>query len=121
MFTTTRTLVGTAVVTGVVSALATPAHAAGAQHAVYVEEFDGVWHTDADENACGPWQSTMHEVRHGAYKIVQAPGGQTDGEYHVNGAVDGWFELDPDSDGPLPAGETDRVDRLRLHDGPHPR
>jgi hypothetical protein len=96
------TLVTTALATATWVALAAPATAGGAQHAVYVEEFDDTWTMSAEENSCGPWPGTLHEIRHGEYRIVAARGGQIDGEYHVNGVVDGWFALDPDSDGPLP-------------------
>lgn len=101
MRTTLRTQLGTALATTALAALALPANA-GAQHSVYVEEYDDTWTMAADENSCGPWPATMHEVRSGRYRIVEAPGGQVDGEMHVNGVVDGWFALDPDSDGPLP-------------------
>lgn len=106
MRTTLRSLAGTvlagaALATTSLAALAVPAHA-GAQHAVFPEEYDDTWTMDADENMCGPWPATLHEVRTGSYRIVAAPGGQVDGEFHVNGVINGLIELDPDADGPLP-------------------
>ncbi|WP_125038770.1 hypothetical protein [Nocardioides sp. LS1] len=73
-----------------------PAHAGGAQHVYVPEEFDGTEHWSSQENMCGPWATTFHEVRHGGYDVVRAPGGQVPGEVHINGAVDGWIQLTPD-------------------------
>jgi len=66
-----------------------------AQHAVYEESWEGTELLAADENRCGPWAATFHETREGSYRIVAAPGGQTEGEVHVNGAVDGTVSLTP--------------------------
>lgn len=101
MRTTLRSLIGTALATAALTALTVPANA-GAQHSVLPEEYDDTWTMDADENMCGPWPATLHEVRSGSYRIVEAPGGQVDGEFHVNGVINGLIELDPDADGPLP-------------------
>jgi hypothetical protein len=72
------------------------ASAAGALRAFTPEDFDGTEHFAAGENDCVPWAGTFHEVRHGGYDVVAAPGGQVPGETHVNGAVDGYVELVPD-------------------------
>ena len=57
-----------------------PASAAPAQHDVYDATFDGTEHFTADENFCGPWATTFHEVRAGQIKIVIPPGGQQPGD-----------------------------------------
>lgn len=101
MRTTLRSLAGTALAGAALTVLAVPAHA-GAQHAVLPEEYDDTWTMDAEENMCGPWPATLHEARTGSYRIVEAPGGQVDGEFHINGVVNGVIELDPDAQGPLP-------------------
>jgi hypothetical protein len=75
---------------------AAPAAAAPAQHSVEVEEYDAYEHLAADENFCGAWAATFHEVRSGQVKLVAAPGGREDGEYHVNGTIHGLVELIPD-------------------------
>ncbi|MGA8993230.1 MAG: hypothetical protein WB441_02870 [Nocardioidaceae bacterium] len=46
---------------------------------------------------CGPWAATIHEARSGTYRIVEAPGGRSEGEVHINGAVDGQIILTPDN------------------------
>ncbi len=79
-----------------------PASAAPAQHDVYDATFDGTEHFTADENFCGPWATTFHEVRAGQIKIVIPPGGQQPGELHANGVVDGRLDLVPD-DARLPS------------------
>lgn len=78
-------------------ATVTAAGAAPAQHDTFVESYDGTQAFSAEENPCGPWAATLHVVRSGEYKIVHAAGGQSEGEFHVNGAVDGQIELAPDS------------------------
>lgn len=91
------TTLGTAVLaTSLVLASAGAATAAPAQHETFVESWDGQQHLSAEENLCGHWAATLHEVRSGEYKLVQAPGGQSQDEFHVNGAVDGSVVLDPD-------------------------
>jgi hypothetical protein len=79
-----------------VGAGASPVSAAPAQHDVYVEEYDASAHLTAAENFCGPWAATFREVRSGSYKILLPPGGRVEGEFHVNGAIDGRIELIPD-------------------------
>jgi hypothetical protein len=79
-----------------VGAAAFPAAAAPAQHDVFVEQFDGSVHLAAADNFCGAWAATFREVRSGSYRILLPPGGRVDGEFHVNGAIDGRIELTPD-------------------------
>ncbi len=99
-----RTFAAMALATGfcVLPALQADAAGQGATKFTYVEDYDETAAMLADENPCGPWDGVLHEIRHGVYNITAAPGGQVDGEYHVNGVVDGWVAFDPDSDGPLP-------------------
>jgi hypothetical protein len=78
-----------------VCALAAPA-TAGAEHAFFPEDYDASEHFAAGEGFCVDWAGTFHEVRHGGYRLVAAPGGQQPGELHVNGAIDGLVELIPD-------------------------
>jgi hypothetical protein len=81
---------------GLTQALAPAATASGAEHFFVSEEYDGTGHVDADENTCGSWPATMHEIRHGGYDVLLPPGGQVTGEAHINGSVDGWIQLTPD-------------------------
>jgi hypothetical protein len=74
----------------------TAATAAPAQHDTFVESWEGQQHLTAADNVCGPWAATLQEARSGDYRIVEAPGGQSEGEFHVNGAVDGRVVLTPD-------------------------
>lgn len=78
------------------------AGASPAQHEVFEESYAGSEQLSAADNPCGAWAGTFHEVRSGSYRILTAPGGQVEGEFHVNGAVDGQVELHPD-DPALPA------------------
>ena len=78
---------------------ATPAHAAGAEHVIEPEDYDEVEHFDAGEGFCVDWAGSFHEVRHGAYRLLTAPGGQVTGETHVNGVIAGLVELVPDDPG----------------------
>jgi hypothetical protein len=73
------------------------AGAGPAQHDTLIESYDGTQALSAQENPCGRWAATLHEVRSGTYKIVQAPGGQIEGEFHVNGSVNGLIELTPEN------------------------
>ncbi len=93
------TLVGTAIL--LAAAAAGPATAGGAQHDFYPENYDAYEHFNAGEGFCVDWAGTFHEVRHGGYRLVAAPGGQQPGELHVNGIIDGRVELIPD-DAALP-------------------
>jgi hypothetical protein len=79
-----------------VGAAAAPASAGGAEHDFYPEDYDAYEHFAAGDGFCVTWAGTFHEVRHGGYKLVVAPGGQQPGEMHVNGVVDGSVELIPD-------------------------
>jgi hypothetical protein len=83
------------------SAGAAPASAAPAEHAVIVENYDAYEHLAAAENFCGPWPTTFHEVRAGAYQLITPPGGRVNDEIHINGAINGQIELIPD-DASLP-------------------
>jgi hypothetical protein len=106
------TLLAAGLTAGLAPGLAASASAAGVTRLHVVEEWDGTSHWAADENLCGPWATTFHEVRHGGYDLMMAPGGQTAGEVHLNGAVDGWVELVPD-DPSLPSysgGYREKVD-----------
>lgn len=76
--------------------LGTPALAAGAQRVHVPEDFDGTEHFAAGDGPCVPWAGTFHEVRHGGYDVLLPPGGQVDGEAHVNGTVFGHVDLVPD-------------------------
>jgi hypothetical protein len=94
------------------TATATAASGAGAFRLYVPEEWDGTSHWAADDNPCGAWATTFHEVRHGGYRLLVAPGGQVEGEVHINGSVDGWVELTPD-DPSLPSysgGYREKVD-----------
>ena len=88
------TLAGLALV-AVAAPGATPAQAAGAEHVIVPEEYDEVEHFDAGEGFCVDWAGSFHEVRHGAYRLLTAPGGQVTGERHVNGVIEGLVELIP--------------------------
>ncbi len=92
-------LLSTALAGGVLAAttLAAPAHAGGAVHEFYPEDYDSFDHFNAGEGPCVTWAGTMHEIRTGGYKLLQAPGGQVAGEFHVNGTIDGSVELIPDN------------------------
>ena len=110
-----------------------PAGAGPAQHGVFTEDYDNApgEHLAADENPCGDWAVTFHEVRTGQYKVV-APGGRRHpDEIHVNGIIHGLVELVPDdpsrasyagtyrekSNGSLVAtddGDVERVTQYRL-------
>lgn len=75
----------------------TAAIAAPAQHDTLIESWQGREHLSPEDNMCGPWAATIHEARSGTYRIVEAPGGRSEGEFHVNGAVDGQIILTPDN------------------------
>ncbi len=81
---------------GLLALGATPCLAAPAQHMHMDAAFDGYQHWSAEDNLCGPYDATFHEVRTGGYAILQTSGGQQPGEIHVNGAVDGHVEIVPD-------------------------
>lgn len=74
----------------------------GATH----EYFDASWEETeafaAGEGSCVDWAGTFHEVREGGYELVFAPGGQQDGEFHVNGSIEGHIDLVP-NDPSLPS------------------
>ena len=88
------TLLGCAALIG--AAAAGPVSAAGADHAFFPEHYDAYEHFAAGEGFCVTWAGTFHEVRHGGYRLVAAPGGQQSGELHINGVIDGTVELIPD-------------------------
>jgi hypothetical protein len=99
---TSGLLAGTLLTAGLVATFSPPASASspppgqGATRLFAEEHFDGTEHVSADNNPCGPWAATLHEIRNGGYHVLLPPGGQTTGEAHVNGAVDGWIQLTPD-------------------------
>lgn len=72
------------------------ASAAPAQHDVFTESYSSSQPMTAEENPCGNWSGTLSEVRSGSNKILIPPGGQVDGEFHVNGSVQGSLSLVPD-------------------------
>jgi hypothetical protein len=86
-------LVGAVMLVGVTVA---PASGAGARHEFQPEHYNDAEHFSAGEGFCVSWAGTFHEVRDGGYKVVYPPGGQLDGEFHVNGVVNGLVELIPD-------------------------
>ena len=97
----TRALLCAGLTAGLTAGLASTAAQAesappGAQRFYIPEEWDGTEHMSADDNTCGPWAGTLHEIRHGGYNVLLPPGGQTAGEAHINGSVDGWIQLTPD-------------------------
>jgi hypothetical protein len=82
----------------VVGVAAGPASAAGgAEHAFLIEDYDAYEHFAPGDGPCVSWPGTFHEVRSGGYRSVTAPGGQVEGEFHVNGVIDGLVELVPDN------------------------
>lgn len=81
--------------------LSTPAHAA-AERDHWPADWEGTQAFVAGEGPCVPWAGTFHESRTGGYDLVAAPGGQVDGEFHVNGMVEGHIDLVPD-DATLPS------------------
>ena len=85
----------------IAAGVAGPAVAAGAQHTFFPEDYDAFEHFAAGEGFCVDWAGTFHEVRHGGYRLVAAPGGQVPGEIHINGTIHGLVELIPD-DAALP-------------------
>lgn len=80
---------------------AAPAHAA-AQREHWSADWEGTEAFDAGEGPCVAWSGNLHETRTGGYDLVTAPAGQVEGEFHVNGMVDGHVELVPD-DAALPS------------------
>ena len=88
----TTLVIAALTLTGGTAAIATPA-----QHDTFAESWQGQRHLSAEDNMCGPWAATIHEARSGTYRIVEAPGGQSEGEFHVNGVVDGQIILTPDN------------------------
>ena len=81
---------------GLLGLAATPCFAAPAQHTRWDAAFDGYMYWSAEDNLCGPYAATLHEVRTGGYTLLQNSGGQQPGETHVNGAVDGRVEIVPE-------------------------
>lgn len=82
--------------TALVLGAAGPASAARAEHDFFPEDYDAYQHFAAGEGLCVDWAGRLHEVRHGGYRLVAAPEGQVEGEFHVNGAIEGLIELIPD-------------------------
>jgi hypothetical protein len=77
------------------------ASAGGAEHAFLIEDYNAYEHFASGDGPCVSWPGTFHEVRSGGYRLVTAPGGRDEGEFHVNGVIDGHVELIPD-DAALP-------------------
>ena len=92
----TSSVVAAVLIAAAAVAGAGPALAAGAVHLYVPEEFDGTEHFAAGDGPCVGWAGSFHEVRHGGYRLVVAPGGQVAGEVHANGTIDGFVELVPD-------------------------
>lgn len=78
------------------TATAAPAYADGAAHELYPEEWEGAEAFAAGDGPCVDWAGTFHETRTGGYRVVAAPGGRVDGEFHVNGQIEGEVDLVPD-------------------------
>ena len=77
-----------------------PASAAGgAEHAFLIEDYNAYEHFAPGDGPCVSWAGTFHEVRSGGYRLVTAPGGQAEGEFHLNGVINGLVELIPDAAG----------------------
>jgi hypothetical protein len=91
-----RTTLAGGVLTLAALAAPAPAHAGGAVHHFFPEDYDAYEPFAAGEGFCVDWAGTFHEVRHGGYRLVAPPGGQVAGEVHVNGVIDGLIELIPD-------------------------
>jgi hypothetical protein len=75
-----------------------PASAAGAEHEFFAEDYDAYESFAAGEGPCVAWAGTFHEVRTGGYRLVAAPGGREEGEFHINGVIHGFIELIPNDD-----------------------
>jgi hypothetical protein len=124
------TLLGAFALVGVAAG---PASAAGgAEHAFLIEDYNAYEHFAPGDGPCVSWAGTFHEVRSGGYRLVTPPGGQVEGEFHVNGVIDGLVELIPDAaglpmysgtyrekvnavvTGPLEKGDLTRVSQYRL-------
>jgi hypothetical protein len=82
-----------------VGVAAGPASAGGSEHEILTEDYNAYEHFEPGEGPCVQWAGTFHEVRSGGYRLVTAPGGQVEGEVHVNGVIDGLVELIPDAAG----------------------
>ena len=89
-------LLGSAALIG--AAATGPVSGAGADREFYPENYDAYEHFAAGEGFCVTWAGTFHEVRHGGYRLVAAPGGQQPGELHINGVIAGTVELIPDDE-----------------------
>lgn len=94
--TTTTSLVAAALLLLGAAGDAGAASAEGASHDVYVESYDDSFHLPGEQNPCGAWGATLHEVRAGQVRLVTPRGGREDGEVHINGAIEGSIELVPD-------------------------
>ena len=81
--------------TALVGLAAGPAVGAGAEHEFFPEDYDAYESFAAGEGPCVTWAGTFHEVRTGGYRIVAAPGGRDEGEFHINGVIHGLIELIP--------------------------
>ncbi|TCM39658.1 hypothetical protein [Kribbella sp. VKM Ac-2568] len=83
-----------------VGVTAGPAAAAGgAEHAFLIEDYNAYEPFAPGDGPCVSWAGTFHEVRSGGYRLVTAPGGQAEGEFHLNGVINGLVELIPDAAG----------------------
>lgn len=83
-----------------VGVAAGPAAAAGgAEHGFLIEDYNAYEHFAPGDGPCVSWAGTFHEVRSGGYRLVTAPGGQAEGEFHLNGVINGLVELIPDAAG----------------------
>ena len=61
------------------STIIAPAHAGGAVHETFPEQYDDSEHFDAGEGFCVPWAATFREVRYGQYRLLTPPGGREPG------------------------------------------
>lgn len=90
------TLLGAFALMGVTAG---PVSAGGAEHEFLIEDYNAYEHFAPGDGPCVSWAGRFHEVRSGGYRLVTAPGGQVEGEFHVNGVINGLVELIPDAAG----------------------
>ena len=91
------TVLGAFALVGVATGAASAA--GGAEHAFLIEDYNAYEHFAPGDGPCVSWAGTFHEVRSGGYRLVTAPGGQAEGEFHLNGVINGLVELIPDAAG----------------------
>lgn len=92
--------------TALVATLGATASAAPATHLVYLEDYDDVTSFAAGEGPCVPYAGTVHEIRHGAYKLLVNGSDPHANEVKVAGTVEGSLAVSPTvpGDGPTYSG-----------------